>query len=267
MKNPSVISMFSYDVTLEEMNKIISSLKNGAPGYDDINASVLKLISSCVASPLVYLCNKSLAQGIFPNELKLANVLPLYKADDPFVFNNYRPVSLLCVLSKVFEKVMHNSLIVYLETYKILVHYQFGFSKNHSSYMALMSLMDKLIFSLENKKHVIGLFLDFSKAFDIVDHDIMLRKLSYFGIRGNALKWFESNLRGRQQYVTYNGVSSMKNAISCGIPQGSILGPLLFLLCINDLSAACKFSSPILFADDTNLFFSGTNMGITEKEN
>ena len=129
MKNLSVNSMFLYDVTLEEMNKIISSLKNGAPGYDEINASVLKIISSCVTSPLVYLCNKSLEQGIFPNELKLANVLPLYKADDPFVFNNYRPVSLLCVLSKVFEKVMYNRLIDYLETYKILVHYQFGFRK------------------------------------------------------------------------------------------------------------------------------------------
>ena len=266
MKNPSVNSMFLYDVTLEEMNKIISSLNNGAPGYDEIHASVLKIISPCVASPLVYLCNKSLEQGIFPNELKLANVLPLYKADDPFVFNNYRPVSLLCVLSKVFEKVMYNRLIDYLETYKILVYYQFGFRKNHSSYMALMSLMDQLIFSLENKKHVIGLFLDFSKAFDTVDHDIMLCKLSYYGIRGNALKWFESYLRGRQQYVTYNGVSSMKNTISCGVPQGSILGPLLFLLYINDLSAACKFSSPILFADDTNLFFSGTNMEIMEKE-
>ena len=132
--------------------------------------------------------------------------------------------------------------------------------------MAVMSLMDKLIFSLENKKHVIGLFLDFSKAFETVDHDIMLCKLSYNGLRGNALKWFESYLRGRQQYVTYNGVSSMKNTISCGVPHGSILGPLLFLLYINDLSAACKFFSPILFAVVTNLFFSGTNMEIMEKE-
>ena len=132
--------------------------------------------------------------------------------------------------------------------------------------MALMFLMDKSIFSLENKKHVIGLFIDFSKDFDAVDHAIMLCKLSYYGIRGNALKWFESFLRGRQQYVTYNGVSSMKNTFSCGVPQGSILGPLPFLLYINDLSAACKFSSQILFADDTNLFFSGTNMEIMEKE-
>ena len=155
MKNPSVNSMFLYDVILEEMNKIICSLKNGTPGYDEINASVLKIISSCVASPLVYLCNKSLTQGIFPNELKLANVLPLYKAHDPSVFNNNRPVSLLCVLAKVFEKVIYNRLIVYLETYKNRVHYQFGFRKNHSSYMALMSLMAKSIFSLENKKNML----------------------------------------------------------------------------------------------------------------
>ena len=106
--------------------------------------------------------------------------------------------------------------------------------------MALISLMEKLIFSLENKEHVIGLFLDFSKPFDTIDHDIMLCKLSYYGIRGNALKWFESYLRWRQQYVTYNGVSSMKNTISYGVSQGSILGPLLFLIYINDLSVACK---------------------------
>ena len=125
----------------------------------------------------MYLCNQSLTEGLFPMELKLANVIPLYKSDVSFVFNNYRPVSLLCVISKVFEKVMYDRLLEFLETYKILTNSQFGFRKLHSTYMALMTLMDRLITSLENDEHVIGIFLDFSKAFDTVGHVILLKKI------------------------------------------------------------------------------------------
>ena len=176
--------------------------------YDEINAVLLKSISNNITERLVYICNLSLSDGIFPNELKLANVLPLFKADDPFVFNNYRPVSLLCILAKVFEKIMYNRLIDFLDIYKIIVENQFGFRKMHSSYMALMTMMDKLIQSRESNEYVIGIFLDFSKAFDTVDHTILLSKLHHCGIRGNALNWFSSYLSGRKQYVTYNGISS-----------------------------------------------------------
>ena len=266
MGNPMINSIFLTQVTPVEMTDILQSLKNGAAGYDDINASLLKMVSSCIVLPLVYLCNLSLDQGIFPDELKVANIVPLYKADDPFMFNNYRPVSLLSVLSKVFERVMYNRLMEYLDVYKILVSCQFGFRKLHSSCMALMALMDKLISSLENKEFVIGIFLDFSKAFDNVDHDILLCKLSHYGIRGNALKWIESYLSNRKQFVTYNGVSSVSKAIVCGVPQGSVLGPLLFLIYINDLCAVCKNTTPILFADDTNLFSSGTDLQLLESQ-
>ena len=126
--------------------------------------------------------------------------------------------------------------------------------------MALMTMMDKLIQSRENNEYVIGIFLDFSKAFDTVDHTILLSKLHHYGIRGNALNWFTSYLSGRKQYVTYNGMSSGTKTINCGVPQGSILGPLLFLIYINDLCSAYKFTMPVLFADDTNLFSSGTDL-------
>ena len=252
--------MYLYKVTEIEIQNIIKSLKKGAAGYDEVDASALKMISDSVSLPLTHLCNLSLSQGVFPHELKLANVIPLYKSDDPCVFNHYRPVSLLSVLSKVFEKVMYERLISYLDTYDIIFQNQFGFRKMHSSYMALMVLMDKLIKSLENGEHIVGVFLDFSKAFDTVDHNILLSKLDHYGVRGPAFDWFRSYLKDRSQFVTYNGVSSSTRTIKCGVPQGSILGPLLFLIYINDLQSVCKHTTPILFADDTNLFTSGKDI-------
>ena len=130
--------------------------------------------------------------------------------------------------------------------------------------MAPMTLMDKLITALENGAHVIGIFLDFSKAFDTVDHEILLKKMYHYGIRGTAYKWFQSYLSNRKQYVTYNGICSSTKDVKCGVPQGSILGPMLFLMYINDLCSICKYTTPILFADDTNLFSSGKDLKVIE---
>ena len=145
MDHPAINSIFRPDVTIDEMKTIVFSLKNGAAGWNDITPQILKVIHYSVNHPLVYMSNLSLQQGIFPKELKIANVLPLFKACDLCVFNNYRPVSLLCILSKVYEKVMYNRLLEFLEDYNIIFENQFGFRKLHSSYMALMVLTDKLI--------------------------------------------------------------------------------------------------------------------------
>ena len=260
IKNKAVYSLYLEPVNECEIKKLISSLKSNTPGYDMIGSAALKWCVDFISEPLSHVCNMSLQEGIFPDELKIANVIPLYKCDDPKLFNNYRPVSVLSSVSKVFERIMYNRFVSYLNEYKILFSYQFGFRKIHSTYMALMTLMDKLTKCLDNDEYIIGVFLDFSKAFDTVDHVILLQKLSVYGVRGNALSWFESYLKNRQQFVTYNGVLSDTKILQCGVPQGSILGPLLFLIYINDLANVCTSSFPILFADDTNLFNHGKDM-------
>ena len=247
-------------VSEEEMVDIFKELKNSAPGCDEIKAGPLKIASQFLVKPLSYLCNLSLDQGIFPEELKIANVIPLYKKEDSMLFSNYRPVSLLCSLSKIFEKVMCNRLVSFLEKWKILYEYQFGFRKFHSTYLAIMSLVDRILKCLENGDYVIGVFLDFSKAFDTVDHSILLSKLYHYGLRDNALKWFESYLSNRKQYVTYNDHSSNMKYVKCGVPQGSILGPVLFLIYINDLADVCKNVFSIFFADDSNIFKNGKDL-------
>ena len=252
-------TIFLAPVCTVEFDNIVNTLRNCAPGHDELNCNILKLSLPYVKQPLIHLSNQSLAYGIFPAELKIAKVVPLFKADDPMKFNNYRPVSLLNILSKIFEKAMYSRLIDFLETQKILIQHQFGFRKQHSTYMALMILVDKLTKTLENGEYVLGVFLDFSKAFDTVDHNILISKLYHLGIRGVALEWFQSYLSCRKQFVTYNGVQSPTKTIKCGVPQGSILGPILFLLYINDLANICKLTSPFLFADDTNLFISGND--------
>ena len=264
IKMKAVYSLYLEPVTESEIRELVTSLKSAAPGYDNLRSSILKLSLPFICTPLTHISNLSLQEGVFPDELKIANVIPLFKSDDPELFNNYRPVSVLCSLSKVFERIMYNRLRNFLDEYKILFLYQFGFRKSHSTYMALMTLMDNLINFLDKGEYVIGIFLDFSKAFDTVDHGILLQKLSCYGVRGDALSWFQSYLNNRYQFVTYNGVSSDKKEMKCGLPQGSILGPLLFLIYINDLSDVCKCSLPILFVDDTNLFHHGFDLSVIE---
>ena len=204
----------------------------------------------------MHIVNLSLSQGKFPEELKVAKVVPLFKSGDPSSVSNYRPISLLSSFSKVIEKCMAIRLMEFITRHGILYEYQFGFRPNHSTNMALHLLIDKISQALDNNKGFVGVALDFGKAFDTVNFSILLRKLEKYGIRGNAALWFSSYLHGRQQFVVADNSSSALRPIVCGVPQGSVLGPILFLLYVNDLPRSSDLL-PIIFADDTNVFCSG----------
>ena len=167
--------------------------------------------------------------------------------------NDYHPISLLSVFNKIFERLICIQLKSFLEKYKIFVDFQFGFRSDHSTILALTEMIDSVRCLLDSGNYVFGLFVDLSKAFDTVDHKILLHKLSIYGIRGHSNKFFESYLSNRKQITSVNGTNSSLQNIEFGVPQGSVLGPVLFLLYINDLSLAIQDGTARLFADDTSI--------------
>ena len=190
------------------------------------------------------------------SQLKIARVIPVYKKGPRTVISNYRPISLLSVFNKILEKLMYNRLTKFLEKHEVLFSGQFGFRSNRSTSHAFLLITDKIQNAIENKLFSCGLFLDLSKAFDTVNHSILIRKLEYYGIRGVVKDWFCSYLTDRAQYVSIGDTSSDLMTITCGVPQGSVLGPLLFLLYINDFGNSATVLDFNLFADDSNLFYS-----------
>ena len=253
-----VNSIFLDAVTEQEIIGMCSNCRSGtAVGYENISMNLIKDSIDIIISPLTCIINLSITSGIVPKQLKIARVIPLFKSGEQDIFTNYRPVSDLPAFSKILERsrVMYNRLLRFLNNHSILSDNQYGFLKHHSTAYALACLYDKISSAIENKECTVGIFIDLSKAFDTVDHNILISKLEHYGVRGTALRWFKSYLSNRQQYVEFNGISSETCEIKCGVPQGSILGPLLFLLYINDLCNVSTVVDFILFADDTNIFF------------
>ena len=267
LQNRLAGSMYFSPATDEEVLDIISGLKNtNSLGHDNIPNKVVKYCKSELAHIICHIVNQSMADGVFPELLKTAKIVPVFKSENDKLVNNYRPISILTTFSKIFEKAVFARLGDYMEKYKILHENQFGFRKGLSTCTALLQLVDELANSIDHGQTTVGVFVDLAKAFDTVDHRILLQKLEHYGIRGVVLKWFNSYISNRKQCVLVNSTISKLSNIKCGVPQGSILGPILFILYINDLTHVSHKLKNIMFADDTNLFLTGKSINEVENE-
>ncbi len=229
-------------------------------GHDNVNSKLIKSLKSEVKEPISILTNLSIINGIFPTTYKIAQVVPIYKNKNEI--NNYRPISLLPTFSKILEKIIHTCIYDFLQQNNILSNSQYGFRPKHSTNDAISELVFDITENLENKSNTLSVFLDLSKAFDTIDHKILLSKLNHYGIRGTTLKWFKSYLEDRTQYVKINNTKSTTKPVTCGVPQGSVLGPLLFIIYTNDLANSLTYTHAILFADDTTIYANSNNLNI-----
>ena len=210
----------------------------------------MKTAGSVITRYIASLTNQSFNEGCFSSELKKAKSIPLFKDGSRLDDNNYRPISLLMVGREIYERAMFSRMCEYMENFNLLYSKQFGFRKKHSAIDALAEITEKI---KRSKVETVNFFLDLKKAFDTSDHQILLNKMELYGIRQNALNWFKSYLSERSQKFTIAGVSSNWLNINCGVPEGSILGPLLFLIYINVLPNDYSQVDVYLFADDTNI--------------
>ena len=252
-------------VSNEEILDIINYLENKSTGPSSIPLKLLSPIPDLIILPLAYIINMSFITGEYPNLLKIVKVIPIHKGGSTQDVNNYRPISLLSIIDKIIEKLMHKRLDNFLMEHNILYQNQFGFRKNNSTVYASAQITEMIKVSIDNRKFGCGIFVDLRKAFDTVNHEILLIKLEHYGIRDSMLKWFQSYLFDRKPFVTFNGVSSELLVNSCGVPQGSVLGPLLFLLYINDRPNISKTLIFYLFADDTNIYYESNSLNELEK--
>jgi hypothetical protein len=244
----------------DEVSLIIDKLNTrSACGVDGFRMKYLKRIKDRLIPFLVRSINECIATGVFPDSLKIARVVPVHKGGDSTDPKNYRPISVLPLFSKIFEMVVRDRLEMFLNRNGVIHRNQFGFTRKSNTTAACLNLMKRIYDSMNKKKKTACIFVDLTKAFDCVDFDILRTKLHKIGIRGSALKLLSNYLTNRKQCVIIDGTVSGVTDVSCGVPQGSVLGPILFLIYINDLFSLRLFSEQQCFADDSVLTFSAND--------
>jgi hypothetical protein len=234
--------------------KAIKSIKTSACGYDNISIHTLKLTLPYCLTPLVHIINCSLLSGVFPSKWKCALIKPIPKKAKPIVFSDFRPISLLPILSKIIEKIVRIQLVNYLTEFHLLDPFQSGFKSRHSTATALLKITNDIYNAINQGEITLLTLLDYSKAFDTIHHNLLLTKLKSLGIQNTALNWFKSYLSDTYQKVKCGNNESDWRLIINGVPQGSILGPLLFIIMTSDISKVISTSNYHLYADDTQLY-------------
>ena len=253
-------SFFLEPVSPEEVVYYIKDLKNSKQNLNSISIQIMKENCEIIAPIVTDLINICFQTGNYPKILKKAVVLPLLKKGDPVILSNYRPISILPTLSKIIEKCLKSRLLRYFEINNLFNNTQFGFQKNVSTQDAILHLTEQVYINLNNYLSTLAVYVDFSKCFDTLNREILLKKLELYGIRGIPLGLFSSYLSDRYQAVKVNGVMSGFRSIDTGVPQGSVLGPILYLIYVNELPNISNVFSTCLFADDTTLIFKSSNI-------
>ena len=229
-------------------------------GTDKTSSYFLKLAVPYVSKSIAQLLNISTRNSIFPESEKTARVTPIFKEGDKSEPTNYRPISVLPVLTRLFEKLIFNQLFEYLNENNLLSQEQSGFRALHFTVSCLFKSTDDWYSAFDNSEMVGATFIDLRKAFDTVDHSLLCGKLERYGVRNDELRWFVSYLAGRKQFCRVNGTDSQVNAVNIGVPQGSYLGLLLFLVYINDLPKVIQNCTDAIYADDTGLYYRGASL-------
>ena len=264
---PDTNSFFLSPITEQEILSFLQKIKSRkSSGPDNLHPRYIKDVATEITAPLTHIVNMSIMTGEVPDYMKIARVVPLYKAGDKNKATNYRPISLLSVLAKVLEGTVYKRLMKYFCNKHLLSEAQFGFRQNKNTKGALIKFINTIQNGIDRGRKTGAVYIDLKKAFDTVDYKILFIKLQKYGIRGIALEWFKSYLSNRKQFIEYNEVKSSFGDIKCGVPQGSNLGPLLFLIYVNDLPRSLEVVTPTLFADDTTICATADTMSQLEQK-
>lgn len=253
-------SLFLTPTDCAEVFSCISSIKNSkSRDVNGFQIGPVKYVLDILCPVIAHIYNLILCSGVFPKDMQIGRVTPIFKHGDKNSLNNYRPISILPIFSKGIEKILHIRLLSYLNKHNLLHDFQHGFRKHRSTETALIKHKEVIIESFKNKTIIAGIYIDFSKAFDLINHNILLFKMYKYGIRGIPHALFESYLSHRKQFVNIDNATSAPEPISAGVPQGSILGPLLFVMYINDIVQGVKNAEMVSYADDTTVFVTGVS--------